>query len=109
VKSPGRRSGRLSHRRALIVRHPDRRSRRRAFLISGYALMPIKRPRAARRRPMDVLARGIKHLLDMAIQGPHDANPREHCRPAGRRDQDQRFHSRKPFRRLMLGLRAKFP
>jgi len=35
----------------------------------------------------------------------HYADPREHRRPAGRRDQQQGFHRCLPFRRFVLGLR----
>jgi hypothetical protein len=52
-----------------------------------------------------ILAIRIEHSLNVAVQGPHDADPREHDRPAGRRDQDQGFHHGLPLRCLMLGLR----
>jgi hypothetical protein len=38
---------------------------------------------------MMVLARWIKHPLDVTVQGSHDADPRKHRRPAFRRNQDQ--------------------
>jgi len=41
----------------------------------------------------------------VAVQCPHDADPREHPGPAERRDHDQGLHRRLPFRCLMLGLR----
>jgi hypothetical protein len=41
----------------------------------------------------------------MAVQRPHDADPREHRRPARLRNQDQRLHRGLPFRSIMLGLR----
>ena len=50
-------------------------------------------------------ARRFEHELDMTIQCLHHADPRKHCRTARRRDQQQRFRRRLPFRRLMLGLR----
>jgi hypothetical protein len=40
----------------------------------------------------------------VTVQCPLDADPREHRRAARFRDQDQRFHGRLPFRRVMLGL-----
>jgi len=52
-----------------------------------------------------ILAIWIEHSLNVAVQGPHDADPREHGRPAGRRAQDQGFHPGVPLRCLMLGLR----
>jgi hypothetical protein len=54
---------------------------------------------------MMVLVRWIKHPLDVTVQGSHDADPRKHRRPAFRCEQDQRFHRRLPFRRLVLGFR----
>jgi hypothetical protein len=47
---------------------------------------------------------GIKHPLNVAVQGPHDADAREHRRAARRRDQDQRFHCRLP---LLLMFRSR--
>jgi hypothetical protein len=41
----------------------------------------------------------------VAVQRLHDADPRQHCRPARLRDQEQRLHRRLPLRRLVLGLR----
>ena len=54
---------------------------------------------------MRVFARWVKRPLKVSVQCTHDADAREHCRAAGRRDQDQRFHRRLPLWRLMLGLR----
>jgi hypothetical protein len=48
---------------------------------------------------------GIKHPLNVAVQGSHNADTRKHRRPSRRRDQDQRFHGRLPLRGLVLGLR----
>jgi hypothetical protein len=45
-----------------------------------------------------------EHPLDVTVQGPHDADPRKHCRAADCRDQDQGFHRRLPLSGLMLGL-----
>ena len=53
---------------------------------------------------MVILAIRIEHSLNVAVQGPLDADPREHDRPAGRRDQDQGFHGRQPLWGHMLGL-----
>jgi hypothetical protein len=46
---------------------------------------------------------GIEHAFDVPVQRPHDADPRKHRRPARRRNQDQRFHGRLPFRGFVLG------
>jgi hypothetical protein len=52
---------------------------------------------------MMVLARWIKHPLDVTVQGSHDADPRKHRRPAFRRDQDQGLHrSRSPPHRFKI-------
>jgi hypothetical protein len=53
---------------------------------------------------MRVLSIGIKLADDVPVQCPHDANPREHRRPAQRRDQDQGLHRRLPFRGFVLDL-----
>jgi hypothetical protein len=50
-----------------------------------------------------LFARRFEHALDVTVQGAHHANPRKHRRPAGRRDHDQGFHRRLPFRRFVLG------
>jgi len=47
---------------------------------------------------MVVFAIGIENPFDVAIQGRHDADPREHRRAAQRRDQHQRFDCGLPFR-----------
>jgi hypothetical protein len=47
---------------------------------------------------------GQTRVFDVAVQCPHDANPREHRRPAKRRDQDQGFHCRLPLRSLVFNL-----
>src|SRR6266403_5081818 len=54
---------------------------------------------------MMLFAIGIKHPLNVAVQCPHDANPREYRRSARRRDRDQRLHGRLPLVGLVLGLR----
>jgi hypothetical protein len=54
---------------------------------------------------MGVFAIGIKLANDVQVQCPHDANAREHRRPAVRRDQDQGLHRRLPLRGGVLGLR----
>jgi hypothetical protein len=41
----------------------------------------------------------------VTIQCPHDADPREHRRPAKRGDQDQGFHRRLPLCGFVLGSR----
>jgi hypothetical protein len=46
----------------------------------------------------------IEHANLVAVQRLHDADPRQHCRPARLRDQEQRLHRRLPLRRLVLGL-----
>jgi len=51
-----------------------------------------------------LFASWIKHPFDVPVQRLHDADPSEHRWPAEIGDQDQRFHSRLPFRRLVLGL-----
>ena len=48
----------------------------------------------------------IKHVFNVAVQRPHDADAREHRRSARRRDQDQRLHGGLPLcGGLVLGLR----
>jgi hypothetical protein len=54
---------------------------------------------------MVVFPIGIERPLDVAVQGPHDSDPRKHCRPTGIYDQAQRFHGRLPFWGRVLGLR----
>jgi len=48
-------------------------------------------PRQLAPPSMVVFAIGIENPFDVAIQGRHDADPREHRRAAQRRDQHQRF------------------
>ena len=43
---------------------------------------------------MMVLVRWIKYPFDVAVQCSDDADPREHRRPARRRDQVQSLHRR---------------
>jgi len=47
----------------------------------------------------------IEHSLNVAVQRPHDADPREHRRATRCRDQDQGFHRGLPLRGLVLCLR----
>jgi hypothetical protein len=54
---------------------------------------------------MRVFPIGIELALDVAVQRSHNADPREHRRPARRRHQDQRFHRGLSLRGLVLGLR----
>jgi hypothetical protein len=46
---------------------------------------------------MLVLARGIEHPLDMAIQGSHDPDARQHRRAVMFRNEEKRFHRGLPF------------
>src|SRR5258706_4961316 len=62
-------------------------------------------PRELPAAPMMLFAIWIKHVLNVAVQCSHDADPREHRRPARCRDQDQSLHCRLPLRGLVLGLR----
>jgi hypothetical protein len=39
---------------------------------------------------MRVFPVGVEHALDVPVQRPHDADPRQHRRPAALRDQQQR-------------------
>jgi len=48
--------------------------------------------------PVPASAAWIENPFDVAIQGRHDADPREHRRAAQRRDQHQRFDCGLPFR-----------
>ena len=43
--------------------------------------------------------------FDVAVQRPHDADPRMHQRPAILRRHDQAPDRRLPFRKVLLGLR----
>ena len=54
--------------------------------------------------PMMGLAIWIELANVVAVQCPHDADPREHRRAAQRCDQAQRFHARLPLWGRMLGL-----
>jgi hypothetical protein len=54
---------------------------------------------------MMVLARWIKHPLDVTVQRPHDPDPRQHRRAAALGDQQQRLRRSLPLPRLVLGLR----
>ena len=62
-------------------------------------------PRQLPLSPMSTFARGIEHPLDVPVQRPHDADPREHRRPAVCRHQDQGLHRRLPILGFVLGLR----
>src|ERR1700730_10100152 len=66
---------------------------------------PSSIPRQLALSPMRVFAIGIEHALAVSVQGPHDADPREHRRAADRRDQEQRFDRCLPFLDLLFGLR----
>jgi hypothetical protein len=50
---------------------------------------------------MMLFARRFEHELDVTIQCLHDADPRQHRRPAFRRDQDQGLRRRLPFRTII--------
>ena len=52
---------------------------------------------------MRILALGVENSLNLSIERPHDADPREHRRASQRHDQDHGFHCGLPFRRLVLG------
>jgi len=54
---------------------------------------------------MMLFAIRIEDALNVTVQGPHDADAREHRRAAKRRDQDQRLHCRLPLWRHVLGFR----
>jgi hypothetical protein len=47
---------------------------------------------------MMLFASWIKHPFNVTVQCPHDADAREHRRPAQRRDQHQGFDCGLPFR-----------
>jgi hypothetical protein len=54
---------------------------------------------------MRLFARWIERALDVAVQCLRHANPREHRRAIGFRDQDQRLDRGLPCRMLLFGLR----
>jgi hypothetical protein len=54
---------------------------------------------------MMIFARRIERPLDVPVQCPHDADPREHRWAAERRHKDQGFHGRLPFRGFVLRFR----
>jgi hypothetical protein len=54
---------------------------------------------------MMILARRIKHPLDVTVQGPHDADAREHRRAVLVDDQKQGLDRSLPFLDLLFGLR----
>jgi hypothetical protein len=56
---------------------------------------------------MPFFTRRVKPSLDMPVQRPHDANPREHRRAARRRHQDQGIYCVLPFRLIRFGLRER--
>ena len=72
---------------------------------AGPEVLPSSIPRQLAATSMRIFARWVERLLNVSVQRPHDADPREHRRAARRRDQDQRFHRRLPFGGLMLRLR----
>ncbi len=55
--------------------------------------------------PMRLFAQWIEDAFNVTVQRLHDADACKHRRAAVRRDQDQGFHCRLPFRRRVLGLR----
>jgi hypothetical protein len=54
---------------------------------------------------MMILARRIKHPLDVTVQGSHDADAREHRRAVLVDDQKQGLDRSLPFLDLLFGLR----
>jgi hypothetical protein len=54
---------------------------------------------------MRVFPIGDEHALVVAVERPHDAYARQHCRPAARCDEHQGFHRGLPLGGGMLGLR----
>ena len=54
---------------------------------------------------MGVFPVWIKHALNMAVQGPHDTDTREHYWAAKRCHHYQRLHGRLPFLDPVLGFR----
>ena len=48
---------------------------------------------------------GIKHPLNVTVQCPHDANPREHRWPAQLNNEQQAFHRGLPFGGVVLRFR----
>jgi hypothetical protein len=54
--------------------------------------------------PMRILAVGIEHALNVAVQCPHDTNPRKHRRTAVLDHQHQRLDRGLPFRGVVLRL-----
>jgi len=55
---------------------------------------------------MRVFAIGTEYPFDVAVQRFHDADPREHRRPAQCRDQHQGFHGSLPLRCSVFGFRV---
>lgn len=53
---------------------------------------------------MMVFPVGIEHSLDVPIKRPHDADTREHRRPAMFCDEEQRFHRGLPFLGIVFRL-----
>jgi hypothetical protein len=67
------------------------------------AFLPTPSEKSAPARP-GAPAKGLSFGL-VPVHRPHHADPGQHGRPATLGDQKQRFHSRLPFRRIMLALR----
>jgi hypothetical protein len=62
-------------------------------------------PRQLPLSPVIGLAIRVELANLVTVQGLHDADPRQHCRAAFRRDQDQGLRRRLPFRRFVLRFR----
>jgi hypothetical protein len=54
---------------------------------------------------MSVFPIGIENPGVVAVDRPHDADPRQHCRPATRRDEHQGLHRVLPLWRTVLCFR----
>lgn len=54
---------------------------------------------------MMLIAQCIERPFDVAVQRPHDADPRKHSWAAKLRGRDQGFHRSLPLRGLVFGLR----
>ena len=67
--------------------------------------LPAGRNGPSLRSPMMILSIRFEHARNVAVQRSHDADAREHRRPARRRHQDQGLHCGLPFRSLVFSLR----
>jgi len=64
----------------------------------------LRRGAAQAIRPsLACVAIGIEHALDVAVQRPHDPDPRKHRRPAQCRHEDEGLQCDLPFRCLVFG------